>query len=266
MATKRTKNSSGAQGGSASTSRPRNAFWKTLDNLKVTLGTKAAWSDHLMAFLGGTMYVILPTAIEAIFRVDLTGWRGYITSVTTNLVIGGALRSPGYMAGVMGVGAAHLIYARGQDAIIRPIFRKYAYRFDPTETRSAMSDDVAPSRPAAMLGTQVRTIGGERVHLYPPSPNAAKVSMAALPAAGSEGLQNSFQQTLQNNFQPTLANNFQPTLENNIQPTLENNFQPTLQDNFQQSLMDSYQRSLQDNYQTTINDAWSGGWAPPSHN
>ncbi|MBU3742578.1 MAG: hypothetical protein FGM24_09890 [Candidatus Kapabacteria bacterium] len=230
----------------------RNTFWRTLDNLKVTLGTKAAWSDHLMAFLGGTMYVILPTAIEAIFRVDLTGWRGYITSMSTNLVIGGALRSPGYMAGVMGVGAAHLIYARGQDAIIRPIFRKYAYRFDPTETRSAMSDDVPTTAPVTPpLGTQVRTIGGERVHLYPPSPNAAKVEVApaALPAH------------LSNSFQPTLENNFQSTLENNFQSTLENNFQPTLEDTFQRSLMDSYQRSLMDGYQQAINDSWSSGWA-----
>ena len=179
-----------------------------------------------MALLGGVMYVIVPTAIEAVFRVDLTGWRGYLSSVSINLAIGGVFRSPGYMAGTLGVASAHMIYAKLQDPIIRPIFKKYAYRFDPTVTTSSMSDaDNAPAGGSSQLlakppiaGMEVRSVGGEKVVAYPPSPNVANVGMAQastpmLPAAsGAPGVADNFQRSLMDNYSSTLMDNYQSTL------------------------------------------------------
>ncbi|HLP29551.1 MAG TPA: hypothetical protein VK147_12985 [Candidatus Didemnitutus sp.] len=225
----RKKNKAKSTGGGTSSTRRSNWFWKGLDNLKVSLGTGAAWKDNAMALLGGVMYVIVPTAIEAVFRVDLTGWRGYLSSVSINLAIGGVFRSPGYMAGTLGVASAHMIYAKLQDPIIRPIFKKYAYRFDPTVTTSSMSDaDNAPAAGSSqspakppISGMEVRSVGGEKVLAYPPSPNVAKVDMASgampspmLPAAAGapNGVADNFQQSLMDNYSSTLMDNYQATL------------------------------------------------------
>lgn len=158
----------------------RNLAWQGMDNLKVSLATKPAWKDHAMALVGGAMYVVLPTAIERIFRIDLTGWRGYITSISANLLIGGLTKSPGYMAGVLGAGTAHLIYAKIQDPVFLKVFRKYAFRFDPTNVTSVMSDG------AALQTMQTRAIAGEAVHVFPPSPAVAAVSLAAAPVGAPQ--------------------------------------------------------------------------------
>lgn len=192
----------------------RNPFWTGMDNVKVTLATKGAWADHAMALVGGFMYVILPTTIEAVFGVDLTGWKGYVTSISTNLLIGGAFRSPGYMAGVIGAGSAHIVYGKLQDGVIKPIFKKYAYRFDPAQTLSSMSDDAAADSP---IGTQERTIAGEKVNLFPPSPNVARVSLEQ-PAT------------------EPVADNYRSTLEDNYRQSLNDNYRTSLQDSFLQSV------------------------------
>jgi hypothetical protein len=155
-----------------------------MDNLKVSLATKPAWKDHMMALVGGAMYVTLPTAIERVFRVDLTGWRGYFTSITANLLIGGLCKSPGYMAGTLGAATAHLIYAKIQDPVFLKVFRKYAYRFDPTNVTSVMSDGSLTPQPL-----ETRSIAGEAVHVFAPSPAVAAVSLEQQTPPPSGGYQ-----------------------------------------------------------------------------
>lgn len=164
--------------------------WRIMDNWKTTLASRPAWQDHGMAILGGLMYVIVPTAIEAIFGRDLTGWRGYITSVAANLVVGGAAKSPGYMAGTLGAALAHLTYARLQDPLFLKVFGKYGFRFDPTVVTSSMSDqDEMPApMPELPRGTTIRSVAGENIAAFPLSPIAASVGLVAAPiGAGAPG-------------------------------------------------------------------------------
>ncbi|OJX57684.1 MAG: hypothetical protein BGO89_06850 [Candidatus Kapaibacterium thiocyanatum] len=149
-------------------------MWTGMDNLKITTATRPAWTDHSLAVVGGLMYVTLPTAIEAGFGVDLTGWKGFLTSVAANLLLGGVLLSPAYMAGTLGAAMAHLTYAKIQDPLFLKYLKKYAYRFDPTIVTSSMSDD-APLLPP---GTVLRTVAGEQIAAFPPSPSAASVGIA----------------------------------------------------------------------------------------
>ncbi|MBS1562368.1 MAG: hypothetical protein JSS89_12245 [Bacteroidetes bacterium] len=215
---KKSKKSKPAAAGTHPAKRTkRNPFWTGLDNLKVTLGTKGAWADHAMTVVGGVMYVVLPTAIEAIFKVDLTGWKGYVTSLTTNLLIGGAFRSPGYMAGTLGAGTAHLVYGKLQDSVIKKVFKKYAYRFDPSITTSSMSDDDATA--GKPVGTNERTVAGERVNLFPPSPNVARVALEpAAPAAAA--VSDNYKQTVSDNYKQSVGDNYKQSLAENFYKTV----------------------------------------------
>ncbi len=179
-----------------------------MDNLKVTTATRPAWTDHSLAVVGGLMYVTLPTAIEAGFGVDLTGWRGFLTSVAVNLLLGGVFQSPAYMAGTLGAAAAHLTYAKLQDRVFVRYLRKYAYRFDPTIVTSNMSDD-APTLPS---GTVLRTVAGEQIAAFPPSPTAASVGIAQPISM--------IQQPIAMNQQPMATNQNMPTLTDGYGRTL----------------------------------------------
>lgn len=226
----------------------KRATYTAIDNVKEIVATRAAWYDHGAAFLGGLVYVVLPTLIERLFRIDLTGPRGFVTTVSLNVLLGAIFRSPGYVAGALGAATAHFAYARTQDAIIRPLFSKYLWRFDPTVTTSAMSDAAAPATTTAIpSGTALRTVAGERIATFPPSPMPAAVAtMAAAPTAV-----------------PVAA------ISDNYGPVLRDNYATDLRDNYGSELRDNYATDLRDNYATTImsappqarfglNDSWGG--------
>lgn len=218
----------------------RGLSWPTLENVGVTLGTRAAWRDNMATLLGGLMYVVVPTTIERWTHVDLTGWRGYATSIGINVLVGALFREPGYIAGTLGAAGAHLVYARMQDSKTWWwLFGKFAYRFDPTVTTSAMSDDAAPALPT---GTMMRNVAGETIALYPPSPAVANV-----------GVEDNYQRALQDNYQETLRDNYRHDLGDNFQQTLRDNYQRTTT-----SLRDNYQPSIRDNFQTSLRDAFGG--------
>lgn len=132
------------------------------------------------------MYVTLPTAIEAGFDVDLTGWSGFLTSVGVNLLLGGLFDSPAYMAGTIGAAVAHLTYAKIQDPVFLRVYKKYAYRFDPSIVTSSMSDDAPAPIPS---GTVLRTVAGEQIAAFPPSPMAASVGLLPVPMPVGQGAQ-----------------------------------------------------------------------------
>lgn len=234
-----------SDGASANAGHARTAQrWRGLDNLGVALGTRAAWRDNLATVVGGLMYVVVPTALEKWTGSDLTGWRGYLTSISVNLLIGGLLREPGYIAGTLGASAAHFVYARLQDAIIQPVFGQFAYRFDPTVTTSSMSDDAKGALPP---GTMLRNVAGETIALYPPSPSVANV-----------GVEDNYQRDLGDNYQQDLADNFQPDLGDNYQTSLRDNYQTSLSDNYRTDLGERYGGALGDNFQMTLRDAFGG--------
>lgn len=231
----------------ASTTRPqtvRGLSWPTLENVGVTLGTRAAWRDNMATLLGGLMYVVVPTTIERLARVDLTGWGGYATSIGLNVLVGALFREPGYIAGTLGAAGAHLVYARMQDTKLWwRLFGGFAYRFDPTVTTSAMSDNAAPALPA---GTMMRSVAGETIALYPPSPAVANV-----------GVEDNYQRALQDNYQEGLLDNYQHDLSDNFQTSLRDNYQRTTTMT-PSPLRDNYQPSLRDNFQTSLRDAFGG--------
>jgi hypothetical protein len=221
----------------------KKATYTAIDNVKEIVATRAAWYDHGAAFLGGLAYVVLPTLIERLFRIDLTGPRGFVTTVSANVLLGAIFRSPGYVAGALGAATAHFAYARTQDAVIRPLFSKYLWRFDPTVTTSAMSDAAIATPTALPAGTALRTVAGERIATFPPSPAPAAVAtMAAVPA---------------------------PAVADNYGAVLRDNYATDLRDNYGSELRDNYATDLRDNYATTImsapaqarfglNDSWGG--------
>ncbi len=181
--------------------------WAGMDNLKATTATHPAWMDHSLAVVGGLMYVTLPTAIEAGVGVDLTGWRGFFTSVGINLLLGGLFDSPAYMAGTLGAAMAHLTYAKIQDPIFLRVFRKYAYRFDPSIVTSSMSDDAPAPIPS---GTVLRTVAGEQIAAFPPSPMAASVGL--LPVPVGQGVQNNSAMMPRDMQPPVLSDRYGRTL------------------------------------------------------
>jgi hypothetical protein len=209
----------------------RKATFTAVDNVKETLATKAAWRDHLEALLGGFSYVMLPTLIERLFRVDLTGPRGYATTITVNLLLGAIFRSPGYVAGTLGAAATHFMYARTQDTIIRPALGKYLWRFDPTVTTSSMSDGSTTN--TAPVGTTIRTVAGERIATFPPSPSPATLAtLAPQPPA-----------------MPTVA---PAAVADNYATVLRDNYASDLRDNYATDLRDNYGSALRDNYATSL--------------
>lgn len=241
---RRTRRRGLADNGAGTVGTAQKRRWVGLDNVGVMLATRAAWRDNLATVLGGLMYVVVPTALQSWRNVDMTGWKGYLTSIGTNVLVGSLLREPGYVAGVLGAACAHFVYARMQDSIIRPIFGTYAFRFDPTVTTSSMSDDAAPALPA---GTMLRNVAGETIALYPPSPSAANV-----------GVEDNYQRDLGDNYRQDLKDNYQQDLKDNYQHDLRDNYKQDLKDNFQRGLRDNYQARLSDNFQTTLRDAFGG--------
>jgi len=170
--------------------RKRNLLMKpvdtTLDNFKAALGTRDNYRDLGAAALGGFMYVTLTTLIQragvqvnpatatapASYTVrlwDINGWPTWWIGVVGNLLIGAALRSPGYMSGALGTGIAHIMYTKLNEPVIKRFTGIYAARLDASST-STMGDDAqlkaAPEAKQLQPGARQAMVNGVPVVLY----------------------------------------------------------------------------------------------------
>lgn len=131
-------------------------------NISVTT-SKEALIGYSRAALGGALYPIIPTAIEAIFKTDLTGWKGFLTGSVSVIGLGMILGWDDMVAGAVGAATAHLLYAKGNDHVHK-VAGKFLYRFDPTQV-ATFSDPVNANglQPGA---TPVRTPDGREIAVY----------------------------------------------------------------------------------------------------
>lgn len=131
-------------------------------NLSVTT-SKEALIGYSRAALGGALYPVIPTAIEAIFKTDLTGWKGFITGSVSVVGLGMILGWDDMVAGAVGAATAHLLYAKGNESVHK-VAGKYLFRFDPTQV-ATFADPVNANglQPGA---TPVRTPDGRQIAVY----------------------------------------------------------------------------------------------------
>mgnify|MGYP001199607334 CR=1 FL=1 len=140
-----------------------NVFQKFLSNLQASF-TSSGLKDYAYGALGGATYVIVPTAIEAWFKTNLTGYSMWLTGTTAGIFLGAAFKNPGMIAGTAGAAMAHWMYAKGNGAIIKPVFGQYAARFD-AQQLVTMGDSQQ-----LQTGAVMRTLpDGTRIATYPTS-------------------------------------------------------------------------------------------------
>lgn len=140
-----------------------NVFQKFLSNLQASF-TSSGLKDYAYGALGGATYVIVPTAIEAWFKTNLTGYSMWLTGGTAGILLGAAFKKPGMIAGTAGAMTAHWMFAKGNGAIIKPVFGQYAARFD-AQQLVTMGDSQQ-----LQTGAVMRTLpDGTRIAMYPTS-------------------------------------------------------------------------------------------------
>lgn len=185
------RKSSLADGGSK-----KGLFTKLIDNLQSSFTTKGVAKEALHAVLGATVYVLVPTAFEAVTRIDITGWKMWVMGTASGLLVGGAMKSGGVITGTVGASVAHFHYAKGNGAYIKPIFGQYASRFDPQAIASAFAD--ANTTPALQSGAELRRLpDGSTVALYP------------------DALMDNYANALKDNYTEALKDNYTESLNDN---------------------------------------------------
>jgi hypothetical protein len=138
-----------------------NIFQKFLSNLQASF-TSSGLKDYMYGSLGGATYVLVPTAIEAWLKTNLTGYPMWLTGGTAGILLGAAFKKPGMIAGTAGAMTAHWMFAKGNGAIIKPVFGQYAARFD-AQQLVTMGDSQQ-----LQTGAVMRTLpDGTRIATYP---------------------------------------------------------------------------------------------------
>lgn len=170
-----------------------------LDNLKVGLLSKDNWIDMGWAVAGGLFYVLVPTVVqrlgvrvnppdasgESTYTVkwwDINGWPVLWIGAAGGMIVGAALRQPGFMAGALGTGIAHVMFTKLNKPVIKRFTGIYAARLDALST-STMGDagikhvgTLTPSQlqPGATRGT----VNGKEVVLYAPKAIPSNVTIS----------------------------------------------------------------------------------------
>ncbi len=200
-------------------SRIQTAGSVVLDNVKVGLFTRDNWYDMGWALLGGLFYVVVPTAIQrAGVRVnppdssgessytikwwDINGWPVFWIGTGGGLLLGAALRQPGFMAGALGTGTAHILFTKLNRPVIKRFFGIYAARLDALSTSSMGDAGVVvgtTATPAELQpGAVHKKINGRDVVVY----DQKQLPESTAPQ-GAE-LSDNHQQNLKDGFEPTV--------------------------------------------------------------
>lgn len=152
-------------------------FKKFFDNAKDYTTKASVWKDVGMAAGGAASYSIVPTAVQAITKIDMRGWKGAITGVSINSIISFAIGSPGWFLGTLTAFSFHFLYARLNQWVVYPVFNEYLFRWDPSVydnnlsdcvgcvPNSSMADDLPPSQ-QLQPGAKVIEVGGRKVQVF----------------------------------------------------------------------------------------------------
>lgn len=154
------------------------SFFKTFfDNAKDYTTKSAVWKDIGMAALGAGTYTLVPTAIQAITRVDMRSWKGALTGLGTGIGLSFALSSPGMFIGTITAFTFHFMYARLNQWVVYPVFNSYLFRWDPSVYDNNLSDcvgcvqnrsmaDDLPSTQQLQPGAKLIDVGGRKVQVF----------------------------------------------------------------------------------------------------
>lgn len=136
---------------------------EVLDGLK-DFGKARTWKSVGMAALGASGHAVYPTLIEAVFKTDLSGYKGLFTGIGLNTITGILLRSPEYILGGFSAAALHFWYGRLNGWVVYPVLNQYLFRFNPVSENSALSG--VPSQSQLQDGAKWVEIGGRKVQIF----------------------------------------------------------------------------------------------------
>lgn len=100
----------------------------------------SVWKQLGYVVLGGIFYPVLPTAIQGIFKIDMSGWKGVLTGGLGGVALGAALDKPAMSAGAAGAAITHIMYVKANDTI-GELLGTPIFRFDKD---SQLFDDLPP--------------------------------------------------------------------------------------------------------------------------
>lgn len=184
----------------------------TLDTLK-SFAKMDFWKEVGLGFAGAASYVLVPTAIESIFKTNTTGWKMPLTGILGATVVSAVTRKKSILMGALAAFSAHWMYAKGNGAFIKPIFGQYAARFD-----AQAVETFADAQPALQPGATIR-----RVAL----PDGSEASVAVYPK-------------LNDAFAPNLSNDYVANLNDTFVSALEDNYSSQLNDEGDEGNFDEF--------------------------
>lgn len=118
-----------------------------------------------MGALGASGHALYPTLVEAVFKTDLSGYRGLFTAIGMNTVTGCILKSPEYLIGAYSAAVLHFWYGRLNGWVVYPVLNQHLFRFNPIDETSAMSDNL-PDNAQLQPGAKIVEIGGRKVQVF----------------------------------------------------------------------------------------------------
>lgn len=101
----------------------------------------AFWKKGMFGVLGGATYILIPTAVQGMFKVDMSGWKGVTAGAVGATLIGMGSDHPEFAMGALAASGVHITYVYGNDTIAS-LLGKPIFAFDPAT--QMLGDDAVP--------------------------------------------------------------------------------------------------------------------------